>query len=127
MAISTRAPLCNRAPHEHISHGMNVRTPQVLRRMYDKANAGSVDLEEFTSLHTFILQTQDDFRLIDRDNDGKLSQAEVFSALEHAGERLRNSSSAARGWLASSTSDLACNASNDPALPEMPPPCHYLP
>ena len=56
--------------------------------MYDRSGAGSVDFEEFNQLHQFIVQTQDDFRMIDYNKDGLLSKQEVSSALSQAGASL---------------------------------------
>lgn len=53
--------------------------------MYDRSGAGSVDFEEFNQLHVFIVQTQNDFRMIDQNKDGLLSKPEVSQALSQAG------------------------------------------
>jgi hypothetical protein len=60
------------------------------RRMYDSSNKGAVNFEEFVELHKFILQTQENFNLLDVDRDNKLSRNEVFSALEQAGAHHRH-------------------------------------
>lgn len=54
-------------------------------RMYDPAGTGVVDFAGFERMHNFILQTQENFKIIDRNGDGKLSRAEVETALEQAG------------------------------------------
>ena len=54
-------------------------------RMYDRSGAGSVNFEEFNQLHQFIVQTQNDFRMIDHNKDGLLSKQEVSDALSRAG------------------------------------------
>lgn len=44
-----------------------------------------VDFDGFERMHNFILQTQENFKIIDRNGDGKLSRTEVETALEQAG------------------------------------------
>lgn len=53
--------------------------------MYDPSGTGAVDYASFERMHTFIVQTQENFKVIDRNGDGKLSRAEVETALEQAG------------------------------------------
>jgi hypothetical protein len=59
-------------------------------RMYDQTGTGSVNFEEFNQLHMFIVQTQNDFRMIDLNKDGLLSKAEVSDALNQAGVFLKS-------------------------------------
>lgn len=56
--------------------------------MYDPSGTGAVDFASFERMHNFIVQTQDNFKVIDRNGDGKLSRAEVETALEQAGTLL---------------------------------------
>lgn len=71
--------------HGHDLHHHPTESICALCRMYDPASTGVVDFAGFERMHNFILQTQENFKIIDRNGDGKLSRTEVETALEQAG------------------------------------------
>lgn len=54
-------------------------------RLHDRDRSGSIDFNEFQSLHKFLMNMQQAFQYFDRDRSGALDRGEVFSALQHAG------------------------------------------
>lgn len=59
-----------------------------LIRLYDTGNKGSVGLQEFMKLHSFVTMVQETFQRFDQDKSGDLDKREVQQALTAAGFHL---------------------------------------
>mmetsp|Transcript_16617 Transcript_16617/g.49716 ORF Transcript_16617/g.49716 Transcript_16617/m.49716 type:complete len:200 (-) Transcript_16617:511-1110(-) len=59
-----------------------------LIRLYDTNNRGSVQLQEFMKLHSFLTMVQGTFMRFDVDRSGDLDKGEVKQALDAAGFKL---------------------------------------
>lgn len=54
-------------------------------RLHDNDGSGTIDLNEFSQLHHFLISCQSSFHAADSDRSGSLSKQEVYAALKSAG------------------------------------------
>jgi len=67
---------------------LGFQTAKKLIKVFDKKYLGSIDFNEYASLHAFLNKMQADFFQADRDRSGFLDANEIFGALQSAGFQL---------------------------------------
>ncbi|GLV37599.1 uncharacterized protein CBL_13871 [Carabus blaptoides fortunei] len=60
---------------------------QLMIGMFDKDKSGTIDINEFQQLYTYINQWLSVFRTYDRDNSGQIEEGELTQALQQMGFR----------------------------------------
>jgi len=74
---------------------LGIDTAIKLVRIFDVNNNGSIDFQEYASLHKFLLSMQATFSTADKDKNGKLDVQEIHNALEAGGFKMSYQSSQA--------------------------------
>eukprot|EP00951_Prasinocladus_malaysianus_P000403 scaffold3014_cov41-Prasinocladus_malaysianus.AAC.1 len=57
-------------------------------RLHDRNQSGSIDFDEFSSLHNFLTNMRASFQHFDKDRSGQLDLNEIHQAITHAGFQL---------------------------------------
>ncbi|CAH8864995.1 unnamed protein product [Trichobilharzia szidati] len=85
---SISADELQRALNNGLGTAFNMRTVDLMIAMFDKDMNGTMNLEEFNQLFTFVQQWQTCFRNYDRDRSGTIDVNEFQTALSSFGYRL---------------------------------------
>jgi len=67
---------------------LGIDTAIKLVRIFDVNNNGSIDFQEYASLHKFLLSMQSTFSMGDKDKNGRLDAQEIHNALTAGGFKM---------------------------------------
>uniref|UniRef100_A0A7S4FGP7 EF-hand domain-containing protein n=1 Tax=Eutreptiella gymnastica TaxID=73025 RepID=A0A7S4FGP7_9EUGL len=63
----------------------SIEASRIMLRMFDQNGSGTITMQEFGSLHHYIMQMQAAFQHVDKDKTGSLTFAEVQQAIATSG------------------------------------------